>query len=113
MRLYRLLAVPIGQGLTLADITEANYSGYAGVVSTLWGVATLDVDDLAQKVSPVLTFAHNGGPTGNNVYGWYLTRDVPGPSALIAIQAFPTPRSMWTGLDSFSFSARVAIRQGV
>lgn len=113
LRLYRSLAVPIGQDLTLADITEADYSGYAPIVSTAWGGATLNTDGMALKTSPILSFVHDGGPSGNNIPGWYLTWDVPGPSALVSIQAFPTIRGMFGLFDLIEFSVIIAVRQGV
>src|ERR1043166_6772375 len=55
----------------LGDLTEADFSGYDRVTPT-WGAITIAGSNRAKAVGSSCVFAHDGGGTANDVYGYAL-----------------------------------------
>jgi len=75
-------------GSVKGDFTEATFSGYAAQSIDDWSVVSQNAANRAEMVSGEKIFAHNGGGTGNTVYGWYLTDDNDSDEVLLA-ERFP------------------------
>lgn len=71
MRLYQNNKVPADADV-LADYTEADFSGYLAQAFTNWGAA-LTTANKAQSQADSIDSTHNGGPTNNNIFGYYVT----------------------------------------
>lgn len=113
LRLAKAFLVPFGDAITLADIVEADYSGYSPLVAIPWTDAFADANNIAVRTSPIVTFSHNGGPTGNNVLAWYVTHDIPGPSQLIGVELFSNARGMFFVPNQITLQVSLGARQGV
>lgn len=75
--LYRLFKVDFEfhPDNTVANFTEADFSGYAAITVNTWGAAATFADGRAHiAVTPDISWGHDGGPTANTVYGYYVTR---------------------------------------
>ena len=70
LRLFKNDYTPV-DGSTLANFTQANFSGYAQIVLNAWGVAVTVAGRASADHAPV-NFTHNGGATANNIYGYYV-----------------------------------------
>lgn len=60
-------------GMLLADLTEADFSGYAASSEIVWGPAFTNSANEAVVVGDTKQFNHSGGATANTVYGYYVT----------------------------------------
>lgn len=84
--------VTVSVATVLGDLTIADFSGYADKDLSAMASATINGSDQGEKHSNANDFAHNGGGTGNTIYGWYITiHDVGGSDALFLCENFPTP----------------------
>lgn len=95
---------------TLADLTEADFSGYpsGGIACGVFSPATL-VKPRAQSVGPLCVFTHNGGPIFNNIRGAYYTDA--GATVLYQIDLFAGQPIRLANLgDSLDVTPIVAIR---
>jgi len=91
-----------------ADFTECDFSGYSSINLTLGGVAR-DGDDNARSTALLAQFAHNGGGTANDVYGWYLIPNG-GTVVFFAERFSDAPRVMDTLGDEINITP--ALTQG-
>lgn len=88
-------------GDVLADYTEADFSGYAALdLFPDWTGPTGAGEPRVQSAGPV-TFLHDGGVTGNSIYGCYLT-DQAGTTLLGAIRGIGVPFDMSVLNDEIS-----------
>lgn len=72
MRLFQNNITPADTDV-LATYTEADFSGYGGGTPfTNWGAALLSAGK-AQSQADSIDNTHDGGPTNNNIYGYYVT----------------------------------------
>jgi len=55
-----------------ADLTEADFSGYAPIVSNNWATSVTQGDGSALSQDDIRTFTRAAGATSNSVYGYYL-----------------------------------------
>lgn len=60
---------------TLAQITEADFSGYAAITVTPAVAESLTQDGAAETQVFDLNFSHSGGAVSNSLYGYYVTSD--------------------------------------
>lgn len=90
LKLYKNNYTPV-DGSTLASFTEADFSGYAQDVPSFGAVTTIG-NKAAMQDSMSRVFTHNGGGTGNTIYGYYVIWDT-GPEICFA-ERFPAPISM-------------------
>jgi len=75
-----------------ADFTQADFSGYNAQNLTL-GALVRDGDDNARQTALLVQFAHSGGGTDNDIYGWYLIPN--GGSVVLFSERFSdAPRAM-------------------
>jgi len=94
MRLYQNDYTPTA-ATTLADLTEADFTGYAAVTLTTWSGVYLTAAGYAAVNSPLASFRPVAPFTvGNQIYGIFI-RDVAG--ALVLAQRFDDPVSMVDG----------------
>lgn len=69
LRLFKNDKLPAATDVA-SDYLEADFSGYARQsLSDLGGVS--NVGGVSQISTGTHTFAHNGGPNQNPIYGWY------------------------------------------
>lgn len=86
--------VTVSPATLLADLTEADFTGYAGISITeaSWAAAVLQPDGTARAINTtVRIFNATGTAIPNTVYGWYLIND---GGSLCAMGNFPTPLLM-------------------
>lgn len=101
VRLYKNNYIPV-DGSTLGNFTEADFSGYASVVPTM--TVPTEVSNKAEMHDNATRhFTHNGGGTGNSIYGYYVTLDT-GP-ALLWAERFSAPITMATNGDDIAIIA--------
>lgn len=92
----------------LTDFDDADFSGYASVTLTLSAIFR-NGDDNAETVALLAQFAHNGGGTANDIYGWYLTNMAGGIEALVYCERFgDAPRVMDTLGDIINVTPSIA-----
>ncbi len=70
VRLYKNNHVPAA-GDDPSLYIECDFSGYARITFNDFGGVTL-AGGVASTSSGTHTWNHNGGPTANSVYGWYM-----------------------------------------
>lgn len=94
---------------TEGDYTEADFSGYSSTSPAItWGAAFVNGDDKGEIDADVKTFTHNGGGTGNTVYGAYVTDDT---DRLIYAERFDAPVSMSSNGDAINYTAKMTAVQ--
>lgn len=75
-----------------SDIVDANFSGYAGLSPTFSWTAPAFNGGFAVMTAHDIVWSHNGGPTGNFVFGYYV---VDGTGALVWAERFcPAPMAI-------------------
>lgn len=72
LRLYQNDYDPIPTS-TVANFTQANFTGYAAIAVNTWGDAFLNGDGYAQIEEVARTFTCTGALTPNTIYGYYIT----------------------------------------
>lgn len=71
IRLFKNDKVP-ANGDDVSDYTEADFSGYAEQDITSGWANPITLNDKATLIGSTAVFTHNGGPTGNSIYGYYI-----------------------------------------
>lgn len=99
-------------GTVLADLTEADFSGYAAV--------TPDFPDpnvsssVASATAPTATFTRGAGATSNQVYCWYATVVYGGVTKLVEVKRLPfAGKNMAVEGDSVTVTWTLTDRQYV
>lgn len=87
----------IGPSTVLADLTEADFSGYAAKTITALLPTYIDPDGGASAQIATQQFQHNGGVVSNICYGFYVLEDGGG---LILVGKFDAPVPMATDVDA-------------
>lgn len=72
LRLFKNDKVPADTD-TVADYTEANFTGYAAIATNAWGNAFLNAGNIAEIDETNRTFTQTGVIVTNLVYGYYVT----------------------------------------
>jgi len=71
LHLYKNNYTPV-DGSVIGDFTEADFSGYSGGEDiTGWSAAVI-VAGRAESTGDPIDQTHNGGATGNTIYGFYV-----------------------------------------
>jgi len=92
-----------------ADYTEADFSGYSATSPDIaWGGAYENGDGKGEIDAVEKTFTHNGGATGNTIYGAYVTTD---DDRLIYAERFPAPISMTANGNTIPYTAKLTAVQ--
>jgi len=92
------------------DFDECDFSGY-GWVGSGYGAITENGDGNAETVLALCSFAHDGGGTANDVYGWWMTAPHGGANDVWFCERFAdAPRTMATLGDIINVTP--AITQG-
>lgn len=86
---------------TVADYTEANFSGYVGPTSVVWGAAFVNGANQGEIDAAELTWTHSGGGTANTVYGIYVTDSA---GNLCYAERFDAPVSMGSAGDKIRYT---------
>lgn len=87
----------VGNTSVFADMTQADFSGYADQLPS-WSAAADNGSGDAERHTGTLTFTHNGGGTANTIYGLLVAPDNAGiDSKVIVAYNFPVPISMSAG----------------
>lgn len=98
----------ISASTVLADLTEADYSGYVAQGIATWTTPQADGSNRKYTESTtVKTFAHDGGGTANTIYGWYLIDSNSGD--LLAVHKFDTPVVMDDATDTIDARPRLQL----
>ncbi len=71
IRLYQNDVTPSDTD-TLATFTECNFSGYVEQSLLNWSPPAT-VNDKAESQADAVSYTHDGGPTSNQVYGYFVT----------------------------------------
>lgn len=90
MHLYDV-AIAWNADVTLADLHQASFTGYAASGLIVWGSDFLNGSGMPEVVGDVKTFACTGIASTGIVYGYYLTSTA---CALIGGEALASPVSM-------------------
>lgn len=95
MHLFQNDVDPSDPETVLADLTECDFSGYAAVGLTYPASVFNPATGKATCTPNTPVFAHDGGATANDVYGYFITWDVPSVGLrLMAAERFPlAPRT--------------------
>lgn len=101
--------VVLSSGMTEADFTEANYTGYAVVTADLAGTAWDDVAGNAVLSFEGVHFQPSGSAVGNTIYGWYATMDAIDATEIVRAVEFPAPISMLSVADAIDVSPRIGL----
>jgi len=70
VRLYTNNYTPVWTS-TIANFTEATFSGYAGILNGTWNPAFFNGVDVPQINRNTLTWTFTGGAS-QSIYGWYI-----------------------------------------
>jgi len=92
---------------TLADFTEATFSGYARVYLSGFAIDSWDGIRLLTKADPV-AFFHNGGPVGENIFGLFVADDRTGLQ--YAVRFSTAPIVLYRPTDALTYSPFVALQ---
>lgn len=95
MILFKNNLTPV-PGTVFANLTEANFSGYASGPVT-WGTPFTDGAGKAVMIGTTITFTHNGGGTPNDIYGYaILTQDITLAWFIICAERLSSPPKVMT-----------------
>lgn len=98
----------------LGDFTEADFSGYAAQNATPLSAPVVLPGGKVMSQSLLLTFSHNGGPTGNTISVYYATLETGAGSKLLwADKVGSAPKVMHNVGDKIEFSLEVLETQEV
>jgi len=78
--------------LKMANITEADFSGYAAVSAPVWSAPYVDVGGVVKVSAPSHTFLQNAVTITNTIKGWAITDTA--KATLLHLCIFETPRVM-------------------
>jgi hypothetical protein len=107
MVLYKNNYTPV-PGSTKFSFTDCDYSGYIAQGMSNPTVPLVDINGRAVTQWDTLTFAHNGGATPNNVYGYYIVNS--GNGLVWAERFAAAPINMSTALDQIAIVPRFSFR---
>lgn len=79
----------ITKTILLADLTPADYTGYAAQTTGTFGAPYVGTDGLEKVAAPGLQFQPDDGVTPNTIYGYGITNTA--GTALIAAKKFDAP----------------------
>lgn len=94
----------------LADLIEADYSGYAQFNSAAWSAPAVASGDDVFILSPTIVFQKTAGVPTNLIYGYYVTIGTGVGAKLWFAQNFPTPTNMVVATDQIPIQVRAASR---
>lgn len=98
----------------LADFTEATYSGYAAQEISPMSEPEETPSGKVRSQSAELTFSHNGGVTGNQIYGYFVTLEtIDGTKLWFGGRYEGAPLAMQSATDEIVFSVDVLETQEV
>lgn len=98
-------------GTTFANLTEADFSNYSRQTPT-WGAISTNGSGEAEMAASAVVFSHDGGATGNNVYGWALIDAAVGAEKVLAAARLSSPpKSMTLSGDSITVTLTHRLRQ--
>lgn len=93
-----------GPTTTYSGLTLATFSGYSAVTPS-WGSASTDGSGYGSAAAAAAVFAHNGGGTSNNVYGWALVDITGGSEKILAAERLASPpKAMTLSGDSITIT---------
>jgi hypothetical protein len=92
IKLFKNNITPAGTDV-LATYTEADFTGYADVVTGAWVAATLDGSNRGIANAPDAVFTQTAITVTNNIYGYYVT-DNPATEVLWAERFDSAPFAM-------------------
>lgn len=105
VKLIKVAFTP-GDTVVIADLTEADYTGYAAQVAAEVGVAWDDNAGNAVISYEGLHFQPTGSAITNTIYGWVATPGITigGGTPIVAMGLFDPPRAMEKVADAIDFA---------
>lgn len=91
---------------TVADFTEADFSGYGTSIVLTWGVPFINGSNQAEIDALAVTWTRSGGPTSNTVYGIYVTDNA---GNLAYAERFPAPINMVSIGDAITYTPKATL----
>lgn len=91
---------------TIADYVECDFAGYVAGTPIAWGAPIINGSNQGELNGTQINFTHDGGSTGNTVYGIFVV-DVGGN--LLYAERFPAPISMTTAGDTIPYVPRFTL----
>lgn len=92
LRLYQLPTTVPPDDVLLADLTEADFTGYAAEAPVILLGPAIAPDGSAYFVASTVLFTRTAGAVSNTIYGAYLVNTA--GTALVAVFPFVTPVGM-------------------
>ncbi len=90
-----------------ADLTEADFDGYAGKsFSGAWFQPQVRDDGQVVMLGPSHQFNHNGGATQNTIYGYWVEKS---DGTVLWTERFDNPKQMLTAEDSLYLDLIIAL----
>lgn len=106
--LYQTIGAPLGPNLTMADLGECDFPGYARQHLGAWHGPYVDQANQVISDAPSMYFACSDTTTPNSVIGaFYGSASAAGTLKLV--DPFPTPIGMASTADAFTYVPRVAL----
>ncbi len=104
MGLYKASVEP-GPDLAYADLTLADFDGYALSAGLVWTAVFDDLADLVTVSGGVKHWAMSGAVTPNNIYGHFLVTGA--GNNLLGVEAYGTSIPMTDAFSAFDVDMRV------
>jgi hypothetical protein len=98
--------VEIDQNTALADLTVADFSGYAAKTDIVFNQPFYDEDGKVSAVGELCQFDATAATIANVVYGYYV---LDSDSALVGIEAFDEPKSVSSTNDSVVVVPKISL----
>lgn len=106
--LFTATTAPITADITLADITEANYTGYLRSAIGTWSTAFVDSDGRVSAQADALEFRPTGTAITNVVVGYFYASLV-AAGVLLGIELLPAPVSMDSPLSMLTIVPKLGL----
>lgn len=107
LHLYQNNYTPV-DGSVLGSFTEADFSGYEAVLIDSWTASSI-VSGRARSVADPEVFTQDGGSTGNDIYGYYITKGETG-ALLWAERGSGAPYDMNSAGRQLSVALQLTLR---
>lgn len=107
---FRLVAnnvAVLDKDVTLADITEATFAGYAGLTGVVFPTPIIDFAEHGETTSPTLTWTASGAGLPETIYAMYITVTISATDVLLWFHRFGTPTLLMNPADQVQKKANM------
>lgn len=109
LRLFQNDFTP-AQGDSVGAFTEADYSGYSEQPLT-FGAIVLNADEQAESTALYTVFAHDGGATPNEIFGWYIVHNDGGGDVIMHSERLVGPSDPGIPMEDIGDTIQVTPRK--